>query len=110
MTKRRMMASKSKSTTCAQMIPMTASCSLMQRLFLPDDAVWLPRAADRGIICDQALAVQVVQAVIHQHHSFLAAHLDGVFHLMQLVFANEVAHRAVRNKQFISENASGAVR
>jgi len=72
-------------------------------------SIRLARAAHGGVIRDEALAIQVVKAVIHEHHSFLPAHLDRVFHLVQLIFANEISHRPVGDEQFIREHAPRAV-
>ena len=50
-----------------------------------------------------------MQAIIHEHHSFFATHLNGVFHLVKLILANEIADSPVGNEQFIREHAAGAV-
>ena len=76
---------------------------------LPDDAVGMPGAAQGGVVGDQALAVEVVEAVVHQDHAFLAPSLDGVFQLVELVFADEIAHGAVGDDEFVGQHAAGAV-
>src|SRR6185437_5020492 len=76
---------------------------------LPDDTVGLAGAADGGVVGDEAFTVEVVEAIIHEDHALLAAHLNGVLHLMELVFADEIADGAVGDEQFIGEDAAGAV-
>jgi len=44
-----------------------------------------------GVVGDEALTVEVVQAVVHQGHALFAAGLDRVFQLMDLIFANQIS-------------------
>jgi hypothetical protein len=76
----------------------------------PDDAVGVMGPADGGVVRDGTLAVQIVQAIVHEHHSVLASGLDHVFQLVKLVFTDQIPHGPIRHDQFIRQNAAGAIR
>src|SRR5258705_10479462 len=76
---------------------------------LANDSVRMPGAAQRRVVGDQAFAVQIVQTTVHQVHAFPASGLNRVLELMNLVFADEIAHRAVSDDQFVSQDPPRAV-
>jgi len=76
----------------------------------PDDAVGMPGATDGGVVTDEALAVEVVKAVVHEHHAFLAPGLEQVLQLVNLVFPDEIAHGAIRDQQFIGKDPARSIR
>src|ERR1035437_10919320 len=76
---------------------------------LRDDAVGVASAAHGRVIADEALAVQVVEAIVHEGHALFAPGLDGVLQLVDLVLPDQVAHRAVGDDQLIREHATSAV-
>src|SRR6267142_2608191 len=71
--------------------------------------VRVPGATQSGVVGDEALAVEIVKAIVHQGHSFFASRLDGVLQLMKIVFADEITDRAVGDDQFIGQHAARAV-
>src|SRR6266545_6261284 len=73
------------------------------------DPVRVTRAAQGGVVADLAATVEFVKTVVHQHHPVSGAGLDAVFQLMQIVFANQVAHGAVGDEQLVSEHAPRTV-
>lgn len=77
---------------------------------LTSDAIRMPGPTDRGVITDEALAIEIVQAIIHQSHSFLAPGLQDVLQVMNLVFADEIADGSGGDKQLVCEDAPGAIR
>ncbi len=50
-----------------------------------------------------------MEGVVHEDHAFLAAHLDDVFELMDLAFADEISDGAVGEEQFVGEHSAVAV-
>src|SRR5882724_6093746 len=66
-------------------------------------------AAQSGIVSDEALAVEIVKAVVHQGHSFFSSRLDRVLQLMKIVFADEITDGAIGDDQFIGQHPARAV-
>src|SRR4051812_11321176 len=55
-------------------------CTAVLRTLLRDP-IRVSRPAHRGIVRDQAFAVQIVQAIVHERHSLLLAGLDRILQL-----------------------------
>ena len=70
----------------------------------------MPRPAHRRVVADRAFAVEIVEAIIHEHHSLLRRRLHRVLEEVQLVFANQISHGVVRHHQLVSQHAPGPVR
>ena len=77
--------------------------------FVAEDAFGSAGAADGGVVGDEALAIEVVKAVVHEDHAFLAPHLNGVVQLMELVLADHVADAVGGDEQLIGKHAPVAV-
>ena len=86
--------------------PGLARCSL----FLPNDMVRMPCAAQCSVVGDHALAVKIVKAIVHEGHAFFAPGLNGVLQLVNIVLADQIANGTIRNNQLVSEHPPGAVR
>lgn len=48
-------------------------------------------AAERGLVSDEATSVELVETVVHEHHAVFVAHLEPIFELVDVVFADQVA-------------------
>ena len=77
--------------------------------FLPRDAAGIAGAADGRVVGDGAFAVKFVEMIVQQHHAVLASGLERVFQMVQLVFADQIPHRAGGHEQFVGKHAPGAV-
>src|SRR5262245_39725567 len=88
---------------------MAPACSITPSASLPNDTIGMAAAAHSGVISDEALAAEFVEAMVHEGHAFFAPGVDSVFELVELVFANEIADRAVCDDEFVGENAPSAI-
>ena len=80
--------------------------SRQRKLRAVRSAVRMARAAHCGIIGNQALAVEVIQAVVHEDHSFFTRCLERGFHLVKLAVADQIPDRVVGDEEFIGEHAA----
>src|SRR5437868_5780194 len=64
-----------KTTSKTMTMPRTISPVGFISDFIPHDAFGMAGAAERGVVRNEALAVQIVEAVVHQDHALLATGL-----------------------------------
>src|SRR5260370_36622272 len=55
---------------------------------LSHNSVRMTSAAEGGVIGDKALAVQIIEAIVHQVHAVFSSGLDGVLELVELILSN----------------------
>src|ERR1044072_2950545 len=68
------------------------------------DTVRVARAAQRRVVADLTAAIDLVKAVIHQHHSVPRARLDAILQLVQVVFADQIADGAGGDEELIGQH------
>src|SRR6266542_731997 len=83
--------------------------SILSLLFSAD-VVRVPGPAHGGVIADEAFAVEIVEAIVHEHHAVLGRGLHGVFQKMELIFPDEIAHGVVDDEEFVSQQAARSPR